>query len=130
MIGLVLLAAAAAGYWAWRTRDPQAIRIGDVAAAIAALVALKLLKTNMPMGLFALGGAGWWLWFRRNTAVDVKMSREEACRLLDLPPDATAQEVRSAHRRLVARVHPDVGGSNELARRVNQARDILLRRNT
>ncbi|HEY0327355.1 MAG TPA: molecular chaperone DnaJ, partial [Allosphingosinicella sp.] len=30
------------------------------------------------------------------------------------------------HRRLIARVHPDAGGSEELARRINAARDALI----
>jgi hypothetical protein len=131
MIGILLIAAAAAGYWAWKTRDVQAIRIGDVAAVMAALLSLKLLKTNAPLGLLALGGAGWWLWFRRRPVnAATGMSREEAARLLDVRPDASAEEVRAAHRRLVARVHPDVGGSADLAQRVNIARDTLLRPGT
>jgi hypothetical protein len=130
VIGLLLLAAAAAGYWAWKTRDPQAIRIGDVAAVVAALVALKLLKTNVPLGVIALGGAGWWYWFRRGGAATPGMTRDEASRLLDVPLDASREEVRAAHRRLIARVHPDVGGSADLTRQVNAARDLLLQRNT
>jgi DnaJ homolog subfamily C member 19 len=129
MIGIILIAAAAAGYWAWKTRDPQAIRIGDVAAAVAALVSLKLLKTNMPLAILALGGAGWWLWFRQKGPKAVRpMTAAEAYRLLDIPPGATIEEVRAAHRRLVARVHPDVGGSADLTQQVNAARDVLLQR--
>lgn len=128
MIGLLLIAAAGVGLWAWKTRDPQAVRIGDVAAGVAALLALKLFKTNLPLGMLALGGAGWWLWFRKSGGAPAAMSDDEARRLLDVPADATAQEVRAAHRRLVARVHPDVGGTAELAQQVNLARDVLLRR--
>jgi DnaJ homolog subfamily C member 19 len=130
LIGLILIATAAAGLWAWKTRDPQATRIGDIAAVVAALVALKLFKTNLPLGLLALAGAGWWLWFRRRGPKSGGMSREEAGRLLDVRTDATAEEVRAAHRRLVRRVHPDVGGSADLTRRVNAARDALLRSGT
>ncbi|MFP5456637.1 MAG: J domain-containing protein [Alphaproteobacteria bacterium] len=54
------------------------------------------------------------------------MDGDEARRVLDLPPGADADAVRAAHRRLVARVHPDQGGSAELTGRVNAARDILL----
>ena len=36
------------------------------------------------------------------------------------------EEIRDAHRRLIAKVHPDAGGSAELAHRVNAARDALL----
>jgi len=50
----------------------------------------------------------------------------EARSLLDVPSDADAEQIRAAHRRLIARVHPDRGGSAELTRRVNAARDLLL----
>lgn len=52
----------------------------------------------------------------------------EARAVLGVAPDADADAIRAAHRRLVATVHPDVGGSAELARRVNAARDLLLGR--
>ena len=54
------------------------------------------------------------------------MSRDEAARLLEVDPDADAETILAAHRRLIAKVHPDAGGSAELAARVNQARDTLL----
>lgn len=55
------------------------------------------------------------------------MGLEEARRLLDLPVGADVAMIRAAHRRIIARVHPDAGGSEELARRTNLARDLLLR---
>ena len=54
------------------------------------------------------------------------MDVEEARRILGVAPQASADEIRAAHRRLVAKVHPDQGGSAELATRVNTARDLLL----
>ena len=50
----------------------------------------------------------------------------EARALLGVGDRATLQEIRDAHRRLIARVHPDVGGSAELATRINAARDALV----
>jgi hypothetical protein len=128
MIGLLLIAAAGIGYWAWKTRDGQALRVGDVAAVVAALIGLRFMSRGSELlGLIALGGAGWWLWFRRRDAgTATAMSPAEARRLLDVPADATTEEIRAAHRRLVARVHPDVGGSADLTRQVNAARDALL----
>ena len=52
----------------------------------------------------------------------------EARQVLGITRDADADAVRAAHRRLVAQVHPDRGGSAELTRRVNAARDLLLGR--
>src|SRR5471030_867649 len=54
------------------------------------------------------------------------MSRDEALSVLGLAEGATADEIRAAHRRLIQRVHPDVGGSADLAARINRAKDILL----
>ena len=54
------------------------------------------------------------------------MSRAEASAVLGLAAGATEAEIRAAHRRLMAAAHPDHGGSDWLASRVNQARDVLL----
>jgi hypothetical protein len=51
----------------------------------------------------------------------------EARAVLGLDARASEADVRAAHRRLIAAVHPDRGGSAELARRINEARDALLR---
>jgi hypothetical protein len=56
----------------------------------------------------------------------VDMSREEALAVLGLAESASEEEVRTAHRRLIQRVHPDVGGSADLAARINRAKDVLL----
>jgi len=54
------------------------------------------------------------------------MSREEAYAVLGLPAGATRDEIQLAYRRLIQRVHPDQGGSADLAARLNRARDVLL----
>jgi len=51
----------------------------------------------------------------------------EARALLGLDPAADAETIRAAHRRLIARNHPDAGGTQALAEKINQARDLLLR---
>jgi DnaJ homolog subfamily C member 19 len=55
-----------------------------------------------------------------------QMSRQEAYEVLGLHPGASETEIREAHRRLMRAAHPDAGGSDWLAVRINQARDILL----
>ncbi len=56
------------------------------------------------------------------------ISPNAAAKLLGIAPDADADAILEAHKRLIAKVHPDAGGSSDLAARVNQARDVLLKR--
>jgi DnaJ-domain-containing protein 1 len=55
------------------------------------------------------------------------MNAAEARDLLGVSPQAGEAEIREAHRRLIGRVHPDAGGNQALASRVNAARDLLVR---
>jgi len=55
------------------------------------------------------------------------MSQEEAYQILGLEPGAKAEDIVHAHRTLMKRIHPDQGGTNYLAARVNEAKDTLLR---
>jgi hypothetical protein len=54
------------------------------------------------------------------------MTRAEALAVLGLAEGASGDEIRAAHRRLMRAAHPDQGGSEWLAVRINQARDVLL----
>ncbi len=54
------------------------------------------------------------------------MSAEEACEILGVEPDATPQDIETAYRRVMKSAHPDHGGSDWMAAKVNQAKDVLL----
>lgn len=122
---LLLLAAAAVAWWQWgRGLDRQ-----QLIAAAAALGGLLLLTRGAWMVALPMFLPGAWLLMRQGgvgAAPHPTMDGDEARRVLGVAPGADADTIRAAHRRLVTRVHPDQGGSVELAGRVNAARDILL----
>lgn len=74
---------------------------------------------------------GWRLWYgpgrpgRRIARSGGELA--EARALLGVGAGADEAEIRAAHRRLVAEMHPDHGGTDEAAGRLNAARDLLLR---
>jgi hypothetical protein len=57
-----------------------------------------------------------------------KMTAEEAYQILGLQSGASAEDIGRAYHALMKRLHPDQGGSTYLAARVNEAKDVLLRR--
>jgi len=53
---------------------------------------------------------------------------EEAYAILGLAPGADAAAIKAAHHRLMKQLHPDHGGTDYLASKINRARDVLLKR--
>lgn len=51
----------------------------------------------------------------------------EALQILELRPNPSEYEIKLAHRKMIARNHPDQGGSMYFASKINYARDVLLK---
>ena len=129
----ILLAVAGLG-WAWWTGRLKGYTYEDGVAAALFLLGLRLLTTGRPLpGALLMAGAILWAAYRRKKLSASNMSVGEARALLGVNEHASLAEIRDAHRRLITKVHPDAGGSEELANQVNVARDTLiaeLNRNT
>lgn len=75
--------------------------------------------------------AGWreWLASHPEPGPGVEIDEDAtAYEVLGLRPGATAEDIKAAHRKLMMGVHPDQGGSNFLASKINEAKDRLLKK--
>lgn len=68
---------------------------------------------------------GRWPWQPRRREPKA-FPRAQAQALLGVGEGASRTEILEAHRRVMSRVHPDRGGSNEKVHEANAARDLLL----
>lgn len=64
----------------------------------------------------------------RPPAASGQLSVSEACEVLGVSPDCSREEVIAAHRRLMQKIHPDRGGNDYLAAKVNEAKSVMLAR--
>jgi hypothetical protein len=138
-LSLVWLALAAIVVWALARLGRQTGRRGRghwrvtatlfSAVLIAAAVLLAARGAWLPAA--ALAGAGLWLTLSSRQRAPAPRSEAltvaEARSLLGVTGAATPAEINAAWKRLMARAHPDHGGTEGLASRLNAARDRLLK---
>jgi len=124
----ILLLLALALLWAWWSGRLRHVTLDDAIAGAVFLLGLRLLTTGRALvGASLMAGGLLYGGYRRGRFLKpAPMPLEDARRLLGVSAGADLAEIRAAHRRLIARVHPDAGGSEELARRINAARDALI----
>ena len=63
---------------------------------------------------------------RESTSLSTNMTREQAAEILGVNMSASNDDIRLAHKRLMQKIHPDRGGSEALAKQINQAKDVLI----
>jgi hypothetical protein len=133
---LALLLAGLAGWLIWTGRLQRMSAKDGMALGVALVGAVLAAKGKPVIGAPLLIGAAMFfagqgkLRGKRKTAAPKPVPPQDithARALLGVAPDADADTIRAAHRRLIASVHPDKGGTEALAAQINAARDLLLR---
>jgi len=131
---LALLVTLIVGWWTWKRNGKRFSPNFMLATASGLAGVWQLSRADLPIGLGLMLVAA--ILYATSTPIRLRRSEapkalpvmrvDEARRVLEVSADADPAAIRAAHRRLVVRVHPDRGGSADLAARVNLARDILL----
>ena len=124
----------------WSKTDTKTAKV-----ALAGLLALGLFASGR--GVMALVPVGYTVWrffsgwggesplgqnqggakdSASRDRVGGSMSRREALEVLGLSDPVTEEDVQGAYRRLMAKAHPDAGGTKWMAAQLNAARDCLL----
>ncbi|WP_321390796.1 hypothetical protein [Emcibacter sp.] len=150
ILGLIILVYVAVNYF--KRADPGKLANLSrylVAAVLAGLGLFILLRGNIYIALVLATGAvlAWqgtlWNYLAgragkksghtqdtasggRSAAGRPTMDREEALDVLGLSGHPTVTEIKEAHHKLIRKIHPDQGGSDYLAMKINDARDVLL----
>lgn len=134
---LALLLAGLAGWLIWTGRLQRMSGKDGMALGAALVGAIMAAKGKPLLGAPLLLGATLFFFAqsqparrRKNppkTAQPESQDVIQARNLLGVGPDADARAIRAAHRRLIASVHPDKGGTEALAAQINAARDLLIR---
>jgi len=122
---VIALAFVALGAFRWAVMRPRPVWL---APAVAGVATAALLWRFGAIGIAAGAAVAvivWWFAPRGPTS-DLDLAQARA--LLGVPESATREEIRAAHRRLISVAHPDRGGAQDQAARLNAARDLLLRK--
>ncbi len=139
-MSLIWLVLAAIAVWALVRLGRQGERAGRGHWRVTATLFSAVLMAGGALAAFkgawllaaGLAGAGLWLTVSsRQRAVPPRaeaLTVSEARSILGVSADATTAEINTAWKRLMARAHPDQGGTQGLAARLNAARDLLLKR--
>jgi hypothetical protein len=120
-------------------RQVMALFLAVIILSIAAALFLLAITGRLPAALGLLLalwpiGTGLWMRYKRMARAPAgaapasgPMTRDEALQILGLTADADEATIRTAHKTLIKKLHPDQDGSAWLAARINQARDVLLK---
>jgi hypothetical protein len=141
--GRRLLSATWAGLVAWSRRPLSYWRpVSGLGAVVMLILALALGVRDdwLPAAAFALVSVGMAIGARKRRAARkeeatseapspsaAEMSERDARAMLGVDDQAGPEEIEAAYRRLIRRVHPDLGGAAGLAAQLNAARTRLQR---
>ena len=123
-----------AGFWALLGLSVLLVATGRVHWIAAALTAaIPVIKGLFAIALRSLPFLQVWLKNRQQQSSQTpsqppqqQMTEEEALQLLGLEPGASEEDIIQAHKKLIQKLHPDRGGNDYLAAKLNAARDLLL----
>jgi hypothetical protein len=143
----LILAFAAAGLLLWRmasgnagadNRNMTLLKAVAFLVLAAALFAAKLWPLAFMTIIAAAAVTGIETWRDRMIRADEAraaaplaksgMDAAEAASILGVGDGASADDIRAAHKKLIGQLHPDKGGTDYLAAKINDARDLLLSR--
>ncbi|KAL6070812.1 putative Mitochondrial import inner membrane translocase subunit TIM14 [Balamuthia mandrillaris] len=111
-----------------------AIGLGVAGAALAGRFVAQQIKNNGGR-LFpkrapsAPGGISKRMSFKKyyEGGFEPEMTRAEAAQILNVRVSASKDKIKQAHRRIMLANHPDNGGSDYMASKVNEAKDLLMK---
>ena len=92
----------------WRSNDPQAARL------LSAYLARRFQSTGSEQ------------YQQQYSQPDTATATAEAWQILGLEEGASKEDIIKAHKRLIQKLHPDRGGNDYLAAKINAAKDTLI----